>query len=112
MTHQLTDEQLAQLATLAKLNLIDSEKNALRVELAQLLSYVDKISELPTEDVLPLTHFPECVQQLNNSSVASVSGPALREDIPDRPPHPEQFVSLAPQQKDNCYLVPNTFQSS
>ena len=112
MTHQLTDEQLAQLATLAKLNLIDSEKNALRVELAQLLAYVDKISELPTEDVLPLTHFPECVQQLNNSGVASAPGPALREDIPDRPPHPEQFVSLAPQQKDNCYLVPNTFQGS
>lgn len=112
MTYRLTDEQLEQLATLAKLDLIDSEKNALRIELAQLLAYVNKISELPTENVLPLTHFPECIQQLSHSGVASVSDLGLREDFPNRTPHPEQFVSLAPKQQDACYVVPNTFQSS
>ena len=113
MDNFLSDELLEQLATLSKLELAASDKQELRSNLAQMLSYVDKLSELCTDDSLPLSHFPECSfpldALLSGSSGPVHSIPGLREDTPCPQAHPESFTALAPKQKDGYYIVPNTF---
>lgn len=116
MTNKLTNELLEQLATLSKLELTDTNKTELCKDLEQLLAYVDKISELSTDDTLPFTHFSECTCHLDadNHSVTDtlLPPPGLREDIPRPAAHPEQLVALAPKQTESYYIVPNTFQNN
>ena len=111
MNNTLTDELIEQLATLSKLELSDADKTKLRKELAQMLAYVDQLSKLNTEGILPLTHFPECTRQLDTVCTATSAPaiPQLREDIPCSQPGPEQLVALAPRKSDGYYVVPNTF---
>jgi len=116
MDHRLTDTVLEQLATLSKLELTDTNKTELCKDLEQLLTYVDKISELSTDDTLPLTHFPETICRPDaENPVATTTplqpGPKLREDIPCPDTHPEQLIALAPNQKDSYYIVPNSLHS-
>ena len=107
MDNKLTDTSLEQLATLSKLNLSDSTKEDMRRDLSQLLAYVDKLNELNTENLPPLTHFSECILPFHDGS--SVSG--LRKDLPSPSPAPEQLVSLAPKHADSYYIVPNTLSN-
>ena len=113
MDNFLSDELLEQLATLSKLELADSDKQELRSNLTQMLSYVDKLRELGTEDISPLSHFPECSCRLDatlsGTTAPAPSIPGLREDIPCPQTHPETFTSLAPKQEGGYYIVPNTF---
>lgn len=99
METKLTDELFEQLATLSKLELTDSKKTGLREDLAQMLTYVDKLGELCTEDTPPLSHFP------------AQSASPLREDIPCPYPQPEQFVALAPGRDASYYIVPSTLHN-
>ena len=117
MTNILTNELLEHLTTLSKLELTDSTKTELCKDLEQLLAYIDKISELPLDDITPLTHFPECTSQFDADYHASTDTPlkpssGLREDIPCPAVHPKQLVALAPKQTDSYYVVPNTLQSN
>ena len=111
MNNILTDKLLEQLATLSKLEFSDTDITELRRDLAQMLVYVDQLSELNTEDTLPLTHFPECIRQLDAVCTATSASASLqlREDTPYQQPDSEQFVALAPKQTDGYYIVPNTF---
>ncbi len=115
MEYKLTDELLEQLATLSKLEITNSDKTELRKDLTQMLTYVDKLGELCTDDTLPLTHFPECTLLLDagpSASSDSVQSLRLREDIPCPQSHPEQFIALAPKQEAPYFVVPNTFHNS
>jgi len=117
MTNILTNELLEHLTTLSKLELTDSTKTELCKDLEQMLSYVDKISELPLDGIRPLTHFPECTSHFDvdlHASTDSFLQPSagLREDIPYPTAHPKQLVALAPKQTDSYYVVPNSLQSN
>ena len=60
-----------------------------------MLDYIDKLSELDTEGVEPMTHvFP--VQNV------------FREDIVTNSDTREQLLSNAPEQKDGMFVVPKT----
>ena len=104
-----------QLATLSKLELADSDKIELHKDLEQMLTYVDRLSQLNIENTLPLTHFPECIRQIDSdcavSSASVQSVPLLRSDTPRPSLHPEQFTALAPKQDASYYIVPNTFHN-
>lgn len=125
MDARLNDTVLEQLATLSKLEITDTDKAELCQNLEQLLAYVAKISELSTDDILPLTHFPECTCHLDDSVqlVAALlppvpeqrkdtAFPGLREDTPCPDTNPEPLAALAPKRIDSYYIVPGTFQSN
>ena len=113
MKSKLSDTVLEQLATQSKLELTDSDKTELRRDLVQMLTYVDKLRELNTEDSPTLTHFPECICKIDTvrsvSSAPAQSSSPLREDIPGSQLPSELLLSLAPRKDDRYYIVPNTF---
>ena len=83
------------LEILSKLKLTDEERNRAVTELEKMLAYVDKLTELDTEEVEPLIHI---LPQVN----------VLREDVVINGDGTEATLSNAPKKKDNQIVVPKT----
>ena len=107
MKYELTDGLLEQLATLSQLDISSDDKATLHRDLEQMLSYVDKISELDTDNALIPGPFPECIQLPDCDTDSS-----LREDFPCRETAPEQLLSLSPRKADSYYIVPNAINGA
>ena len=65
--------------------------------MGRMLDYIDKLGELDTSDVEPMSHvFP--VQNV------------FREDVVINGNERERLLSNAPQEKDGMFVVPRTFE--
>lgn len=53
---EVNDEMIVKLAELAKLEFSDAEKEEIRSDLQRMIAFVDKLKELDTSCVEPLTH--------------------------------------------------------
>ena len=94
---EVTDKLVAYVAELAHLKLDDAQKQQAADDLARMIGYVDKLSELDTEGVEPMSHaFP----------VTNV----FREDEVRESMAREQVLANAPAVKDGCFLVPKTVE--
>lgn len=51
---KITEKEVRSIAELAHLNLSDDEVAAYQGDMEEILSYVDKLNELPTDDVEPM----------------------------------------------------------
>jgi aspartyl-tRNA(Asn)/glutamyl-tRNA(Gln) amidotransferase subunit C len=89
----LTREDVKNVATLARLQLGDSELTTMTVQLGNIVRYVEQLAELNTEDVEPMAHAVEAV----NVFAADQVQPSL-----DR----EQALANAPKRDHECYRVP------
>lgn len=93
--HHITDEMLDYVGILAKLELSGEEKEHAKKDISEMLSYIDKLNELDTEDVEPMTHvFP-----INN---------VFREDVVTTADGRKNTLKNAPAQRDGGILVPET----
>lgn len=89
----LTIAEVEHVALLARLTLDENEKEVFARQLSSILEYADKLNELPTDDVEPLSH----ILPVYN---------VFREDTP-RPGSPrEEILSNAPLLEENQYKVP------
>lgn len=96
MAENITDETIEYVGILAKLELSDKEREQAKTDMSRMLEYIDKLSELNTEGVEPMSHvFP--VQNV------------FREDVVTNSDIREQLLSNAPEQKDGMFMVPKTF---
>ena len=96
MANKISDETIEYVGILAKLELSDQEKEQARRDMGRMLDYIDKLGELDTTDVEPMSHvFP--VQNV------------FREDEVTNGEMREQLLANAPQEKDGMFLVPRTF---
>ncbi len=96
MAQKITDETIEYVSILAKLELSDEEREQAKTDMSRMLEYIDKLGELNTEDVEPMSHvFP----------VENV----FREDVITNSDTREQLLSNAPEQKDGMFMVPKTF---
>ncbi|MCM1425800.1 MAG: Asp-tRNA(Asn)/Glu-tRNA(Gln) amidotransferase subunit GatC [Eubacterium sp.] len=96
MAEKITDETIEYVGILAKLELSDEEKEKAKTDMSRMLEYIDKLSELDTEGVEPMSHvFP--VQNV------------FREDVITNSDTREELLSNAPEQKDGMFMVPRTF---
>jgi aspartyl-tRNA(Asn)/glutamyl-tRNA(Gln) amidotransferase subunit C len=87
-------EQILHVARLARLQLDESEVQAMASELSAVLDHIARIGELDLEDVAPTTH------------VVEVTG-RLRADEP-RPCLPREVaLAQAPAVQDGGFLVPS-----
>lgn len=96
MANIISDETIEYVGILAKLELSDEEKEQAKSDMGRMLDYIDKLGELDTADVEPMSHvFP--VQNV------------FREDVVTNGNEREQLLSNAIQEKDGMFVVPRTF---
>ena len=97
MANIIIDETIEYVGILAKLELSEEEKEQAKQDMGKMLDYIDKLNELNTEKVEPMTHiFP----------VMNV----FREDIVENGDQREEMLSNAPEQKNGAYMVPQTVE--
>lgn len=93
MANMIDDETIEYVSILAKLELSEQEREQAKKDMGRMLDYIDKLGELDTEGVEPMSHvFP--VQNV------------FREDIVTNSDMREQLLSNAPEQKDGMFMVP------
>lgn len=96
MANQISDEIIEYVGILAKLELSGEEKEQAKKDMAGMLDYIDKLNELDTENVEPLSHlFP--------------AGNVFREDVVTNGDRREEILRNAPSRKDDMFAVPRTF---
>lgn len=92
---EISDEIIENVGILAKLELSDDEKEQAKKDMGLMLDYIDRLNELDTEGVEPMSH------AFNISNV-------FREDVVENGDDREAILLNAPQKKDGSFLVPKT----
>ena len=96
MANQITEEIIDYVSILAKLELSDEEKTQARKDMGEMLDYIDRLGELNTTGVEPMSHvFP--VQNV------------FREDVVTNGDGSMQTLQNAPEEKEGMFVVPRTF---
>ena len=96
MANVISDETIEYVGILAKLELSDEEKEQAKKDMGSMLDYIDKLNELDTSGVEPMSHvFP-----VNN---------VFREDVVTNGDDREAILANAPEEKDGSFVVPKTF---
>ena len=97
MANIISDETIEYVGILAKLELSDDEKEQAKKDMGSMLDYIDKLGELDTQGVEPMSHvFP----------VKNV----FREDKVTTGDMREELLRNAPEEKDGMFAVPRTFE--
>ena len=96
MANVISDETIEYVGILAKLELSDEEKEAAKKDMGRMLDYIDKLGELETTGLEPMSHvFPD--QKV------------FLEDVVTNGDESEQTLANAPVEMDNMFVVPKTF---
>ena len=94
MANIISDETIEYVGILAKLELTDEEKERAKKDMGSMLDYIDKLGELDTRGVEPMSHvFP-----VNN---------VFREDVVTVGDGSEDMLRNAPARKGDMFAVPN-----
>ncbi len=97
MANVIDDDAIEYVGILAKLELSGEERERAKKDMADMLDYIDKLGELDTSGVEPMSHvFP----------VRNV----FREDVVTNGNDREQTLANAPEEKDGMFVVPQTFE--
>lgn len=96
MAGRITEEIIEYVSILAKLELSDEEKEQAGRDMGNMLEYIDRLGELDTTGVEPMSHvFP----------VRNV----FREDVVTNGDGSRETLQNAPEEKNNMFVVPRTF---
>ncbi|MCI8923079.1 MAG: Asp-tRNA(Asn)/Glu-tRNA(Gln) amidotransferase subunit GatC [Lachnospiraceae bacterium] len=97
MANIISNETIEYVGILAKLELSEDEKEQAKKDMGRMLDHIDKLRELDTEDVEPMSHlFP-----VNN---------VFREDVVTNGDTREELLNNAPGEKNGMFMVPRTFE--
>lgn len=94
----VTKDEVKHIAKLAKLEFNDEEINKYTDDLNEILGYVDKLNELDTEDVEPLSH------PIEGSNV-------FREDKLKKSVDTEDALKNAPKSTSEYFKVPKVIKT-
>lgn len=95
MANIISDETIDYVGILAKLELSPEEKEQAKADMGKMLDYIDKLNELDTSGVEPMSHvFP-----VNN---------VFREDEVTNSNGHDDTLANAPSPKDDGFKVPKT----
>ena len=95
MANVIDDATIEYVGILAKLELSDEEKEQAKKDMASMLDYIDKLGELDTTGIEPMSHvFP----------VENV----MREDVVTNGDGSEETLANAPERDDTSFVVPKT----
>ncbi len=90
---KITADEVRRVAKLARLHLSDGEVAMFAVQLGDIVSMIQSLSEVDTESVSPMEH----VAELSNALVDDVAVTSLNR---------EAALGNAPSRDDSCFLVP------
>lgn len=97
MANVISDETMEYVGILAKLELSEEEKEQAKKDMGSMLDYIDKLNELDTSGVEPMSHvFP-----VNN---------VFREDVVTNGDEHEKILANAPEEKNQSFKVPRTVE--
>ena len=97
MANIIDDATIEYVGILAKLELDTEEKEAAKKDMGRMLDYIDKLNELDTEGVEPMSHvFP-----MHN---------VFRQDVVENGDDRENILKNAPESKDGAFKVPKTVE--
>lgn len=96
MANTISDETIEYVGILAKLDLSGEEKEQAKKDMEEMLDYIDKLNELDTDGVEPMSHVSDVVN-------------VFREDVVTGTDDRDELLKNAPEQKDGMYVVPSTF---
>ena len=96
-----TLDEVRQLAILSKLALEESEMQGLQSDLSAILDHMERLSEVDTEGILPMTHMQQS---------SAVQG--LRPDVVKPSLAVEEVLSASANTQDGCFSVPAVLPSS
>lgn len=97
MANIISDETIDYVGILAKLELSSEEKEQAKKDMGRMLDYIDKLNELDTEGVEPMSH------------VFPVSNVFREDEVVNGDEH-EKILANAPKVKDNSFQVPKTVE--
>lgn len=96
MANIISDETIDYVGILAKLELDETQREQAKKDMAGMLDYIDKMSELDTTGIEAMSH----VFSVNN---------VFREDVITNGDDREALLTNAPDVKDGMINVPKTF---
>ena len=96
MANIITDETIEYVSILAKLELFDEEREQAGKDMGRILDYIDKMNELDTSSVEPLSH----ILPVQN---------VFREDVVTNGDGSEATLRNAPKERNSMFVVPKTF---
>jgi len=94
----ITRADVDKIAKLAKLDLSEDEREKFTSQLSDIISYVEKLSELDTKDVEPLAH----VNDLKDVLRKDKSRPSMEK---------EDVFKNSPQNDNEFFLVPKVLKT-
>ena len=95
MANIISDETIEYVGILSKLELSPEEKEQAKKDMGSMLDYIDKLNELDTTGIEPMSHvFP--VQNV------------FREDVVTNGDNKEKTLTNAPLRKEDSFEVPKT----
>ena len=97
MAKIIDDETMENVCILAKLSLSGQEREKAKADMQKMLDYVDKLNELDTSKVEPMTHIFEM-------------GNVFREDEVTNGDDRDAMLANAPEVKEGQYKVPKTVE--
>ena len=97
MANVISDETMEYVGILAKLELSDAEKEAAKKDMESMLDYIDKLNELDTSNVEPMSHVFPVQNVFREDEVTNGDGSA-------------DTLANAPGEKDGMFMVPRTFE--
>jgi len=93
----LSTEQVRRIATLARIELSDTDAEATRGKLNGIFGLIEQMQAVDTTGVEPMSHPQDVAQR-------------LRPDIATEPDRREAFQRIAPQTEAGLYLVPKVIE--
>ena len=94
MANIISDEIIEYVGILAKLELSGEEREQAKADMGRMLDYIDKLNELDTDGVEPMSHiFP--------------ARNVFREDVVTNGDESGDILRNAPSEKDDMFVVPN-----
>ena len=90
---KISKDEVEKIAHLARLDIDEPLKEALSGQLSHILDYIDTLTDVDVEGVIP-------------SSGAAFLNNVLREDTLGSSPGPDVTLANAPERDENFYLVP------
>ena len=94
---KISEDTLKNISQLSKLNIADSMKEKISKELESILLMVDKMNEVDTEQVEPMSHPLDEAQN-------------LREDIISKDIDRDEYIKNSPHSEDGYYLSPKVIE--
>ncbi len=96
MANVIDDATIEYVGILAQLELSFEEKEQAKKDMGRMLDYIDKLGELDTSDVEPMSH----VLPVQN---------VFLEDVVTNGDDRENILRNAPMEKDGMFMAPQTF---